>query len=141
MTTKKIVLIAGAVVGVLALIAAVFVGGIIGVGLYQTGNSEAAARAKDFLRKNEKLKDDIGEVKDFGSIITANVRIDNNNGETTLKLKVIGAQKTVNASVDLIYTRNSAWRVSGASYINSSGQTIDLLNPYDSQNLIPQLTA
>jgi len=141
MTTKKIVLIAGAVVGVLALIAAVFVGGIIGVSLYQTGNSEAAARAKDFLRKNEKLKDDIGEVRDFGSIITANVRIDNNNGETTLKLKVIGAQKTVNASVDLIYTRNSAWRVSGASYINSSGQTIDLLNPYDSQNLIPQLTA
>ena len=141
MTTKKIVLVIGAVVVVLALLAAVFVGGVIGFGLYQMGNSEAAARAKDFLRKNERLKDDIGEVKDFGSIITANVRIDNNNGETTLKLKVIGERQTVNASVDLIYTKNSAWRVSGASYINSSGQTIDLLNPYDSQNLIPQLTA
>lgn len=141
MTTKKIVLIAGAVVVVLALLAAIFVGGIIGFGLYQMGNSEAAAKAKDFLRKNEKLKDEIGEVQDFGSIITANVRIENNNGETTLKLKVIGARQTVNASVDLIYTKNSAWRVSGASYINSSGQTIDLLNPYDSQNLIPQLTA
>lgn len=141
MTTKKIVLVAGAVVVVLALLAAIFVGGIIGFGLYQMGNSEAAAKAKDFLRKNEKLKDDIGEVKDFGSIITANVRIENNNGETTLKLKVIGERQTVNASVDLIYTKNSSWRVSGASYINSSGQTIDLLNPYDTQNLIPQLTA
>jgi hypothetical protein len=141
MTTKKIVLMVGAVVAVLALLAAIFVGGIIGLGLYQMGNSEAAARAKDFLRKNERLKDDIGEVQDFGSIITANVRIDNNNGETTLKLKVIGARQTVNASVDLIYTRNSAWRVSGASYVNSSGETIDLLNPYDSQNLVPQLTA
>jgi len=141
MTTKKIVLMVGAVVVVLALLAAIFVGGIIGFGLYQMGNSEAAARAKDFLRKNERLKDDIGEVQDFGSIITANVRIDNNNGETTLKLKVIGARQTVNASVDLIYTKNSAWRVSGASYVNSSGEKIDLLNPYDSQNLIPQLTA
>ena len=141
MTTKKIVLMVGAVVAVLALLAAIFVGGIIGLGLYQMGNSEAAARAKDFLRKNERLKDDIGEVQDFGSIITANVRIDNNNGETTLKLKVIGARQTVNASVDLIYTKNSAWRVSGASYVNSSGEKIDLLNPYDSQNLIPQLTA
>jgi hypothetical protein len=141
MTTKKIVLMVGAVVAVLALLAAIFVGGIIGLGLYQMGNSEAAARAKDFLRKNERLKDDIGEVQDFGSIITANVRIDNNNGETTLKLKVIGARQTVNASVDLIYTKNSAWRVSGASYVNSSGETIDLLNPYDSQNLVPQLTA
>ena len=131
----------GAVVVALALLAAIFVGGIIGFGLYQMGNSEAAARAKDFLRKNERLKDEIGEVQDFGSIITANVRIDNNNGETTLKLKVIGARQTVNASVDLIYTKNSAWRVSGASYVNSSGETIDLLNPYDSQNLIPQLTA
>jgi len=141
MTTKKIVLMVGAVVAVLALLAAIFVGGIIGLGLYQMGNSEAAARAKDFLRKNERLKDDIGEVQDFGGIITANVRIDNNNGETTLKLKVIGARQTVNASVDLIYTKNSAWRVSGASYVNSSGETIDLLNPYDSQNLVPQLTA
>jgi hypothetical protein len=141
MTTKKIVLIAGAVVVVLALVAAVFVGGIIGFGLYQMGNSEAAAKAKDFLRKNERLTDDIGKVQDFGSIITANVRIENNNGETTLKLKVIGERQTVNASVDLVYTKNSDWRVSGASYVNKSGQTIDLLNPYDSQNLIPQLTA
>lgn len=141
MTTKKIVLIVVAVVVVLALLAAVFVGGIVGVVLYQVGNSEAAARAKDFLRTSDKLRDDIGEVKDFGSIVTGSVNTANNNGEATLHLKVIGERKTVNASVDLIYTNGSAWRVSAASYVNSSGQTIDLLNPYDSKIPVPLLIA
>ena len=141
MTTKKIVFVVAAVVFVLALLAGVFVAGVVGVVLYQVGNSEAAARAKDFLRTSDKLKDDIGEVKDFGSIVTGNVNVTNNNGEATLHLKVIGERKTVNASVDMIYTNGSAWRVSAASYVNSSGQTIDLLDPYDSKILTPVLTA
>jgi hypothetical protein len=141
MSTKKIVLIVVAVVFALGLIAAVFVGGIFGVALYSIANSEAAVKAKDFLRTNETLKNDIGEVKDFGSIVSGNVRVVNNNGEATLNLKVIGERKTVAASVELIYTNGSAWRVSGASYVNSQGQTIDLLDPYDSQLLIPRLIA
>ena len=141
MTTKKIVLIVVAVVVVLALLAAVFVGGIIGVALYQVGNSEAAAKAKDYLRNSEKLTADIGEVKDFGSIITGSVNTANNNGEATLNLKVIGERKTVNASVDLIFTNGGAWRVSAASYVNSSGQTIDLLDPFDTKILTPVLIA
>lgn len=141
MTTKKILLIVAAVVAVLALVAAVFVGAIVGFTLYSVGNSEAAARAKDFLRSNDKLKTEIGEVKDFGSIISGNVRVTNNNGEATLNLKIIGERKTVNASVDLIYTNGSAWRVSAASYVNSSGQTVDLLDPFDSKNLVPLLIA
>ncbi|HEY2961919.1 MAG TPA: cytochrome c oxidase assembly factor Coa1 family protein [Pyrinomonadaceae bacterium] len=139
MTTKKIVLLVATVVVVLALLAAVFVGAIVGFGLYQVGSSQATAKAKDFLRSSEKLKTDIGEVKDFGSIVTANVV--NNTGETTLKLTVIGRRQTVKASVDLIYTKGSTWHVSAASYVNSSGQTIDLLDPYDSQILSPQLIA
>jgi hypothetical protein len=141
MTTKKILLIVGAVVVVLALIAAVFVGGIVGFALYSIGNSEAAAKAKDYLRNNEKLKTDIGEVKDFGSIITGNVGVNNNNGKATLYLKVIGERKTVNASVELVYTNGGAWRVSAASYVNSSGLTVDLLDPYDTKNLVPRLIA
>ena len=141
MTTKKIVFVVAAVVAVLALLAAVFVGGIVGVALYSVGNSEAAARAKDFLRTSDKLTDDIGEVKDFGSVVTGSVNVANNYGEATLNLKVIGERKTVNASVDLIYTNGSAWRVSAASYVNSSGQTVDLLDPYDSKILTPVLTA
>jgi hypothetical protein len=137
MTTKKIVLIVVGVVVVLGLLAALFVGGIIGFALYTVGNSEAAARAKDFLRNNEELKADIGEVKDFGSIITGSVNVDNNNGKATLNLKVIGERKTVNAAVDLVYTNGSAWRVIAASYVNSSGQTVDLLNPYDAKNVRP----
>lgn len=137
MTTKKIVLIVVSVVVVLGLLVALFVGGIIGFALYTVGNSEAAARAKDFLSNNEKLQADIGEVKDFGSIITGSVNVDNNNGKATLHLKVIGEQETVNAAVDLVYTNGSVWRVIAASYVNSSGQTIDLLDPYDAQNIRP----
>ena len=141
MTTKKIVFVVAAVVVALAVLAGVFVGGIVGVVLYQVGNSEAAAKAKDFLRTSDKLTNDIGEVKDFGSIVTGSVNTANNNGEATLHLKVIGERKTVNASVDLIYTNGSAWRVSAASYVNSSGQTIDLLDPYDSKIPVPLLIA
>jgi hypothetical protein len=124
---------------VLALVAAGFVGAIVGLGLYQVGSSQATVKAKDFLRHSEKLKDDIGEVKDFGSIVRADVS--DNTGETTLKLTVIGERKTVRASVDLIYTKARTWNVTAASYINSSNQLIDLLNPYDSQIPGPQLIA
>lgn len=140
MTTKKIVLIVGGVVVVLGLVVAIFVGGIVGLALYSVGNSEAAARAKDFLRNNEKLKQEIGQVKDFGSIVTGSVNLHNGNGEATLNLKTIGERKTVNASVHLILVSGSAWRVSAASY-EDDGQTIDLLDPYDSQILIPPLIA
>jgi len=141
MTTKKIVLIIGAVVLVLGLLVVLFVGGIVGFALYQVGNSQAALKSKDFLRNSEKLKQDIGEVKDFGSIVTGSVNMHDGNGEATVNLKVIGERKTVNASVDLVLVSGSAWRVSSASYVNESGQTVELLNPYDSKLLIPLLIA
>ena len=141
MTTKKIVLIVGGVVVVLGFLVVCFVGVIAGVALYTVGNSEAAARAKDFLRNSEKLKTDIGQVKDFGSIVTGSINLYDGNGQATLHLKVIGERKTVNATVDLILVKGSAWRVSSASYDSASGQTIDLLDPYDTQILIPQLVA
>jgi Cytochrome oxidase complex assembly protein 1 len=141
MTTKKILLIVGGVVVVLGFLVVCFVGAIVGFALYQVGNSEAAARAKDFLRNSEKLKTDIGEVQDFGSIVTSSVNLHNGNGQATLHLKVIGERKTVNATVELVLVKGSAWRVSSASYDNESGQTIDLLDPYDTQILIPLLVA
>jgi len=140
-TTKKIVLIVGSVVVVLGLIVVLFVGAIVGFVFYQLGNSEAAMKARDFLRTSEKLKQDIGEVKDFGSIVTGSVSLQNGNGEATVNLKVIGEQETVNASVHLLLVSGSSWRVSSASYVNASGQTIDLLDPYDSKILIPLLIA
>ena len=141
MTTKKIVLMVGGVVVVLALLVVCFAGGIVGFALYQIGNSEAAARAKDFLRSSEKLKAETGPVKDFGSIVTGSVNLHNGNGDATLHLKVIGDRKTVNATVDLTLARGGTWRVSSASYVNAAGQTIDLLDPYDTKTLIPPLIA
>jgi hypothetical protein len=120
MTTKKIVLIVAGVVVVLGFLVLLFVGAIVGFAFYQLGNSEAAARAQDFLRNSPKLKQDIGEVRDFGSI---------------------GEKRTVNASVDLVLVSGSTWRVSSAAYVNDSGERIDLLDPFDSRLLIPRLIA
>ena len=133
MTTKKIVLIVGGVVVALGFLVVLFVGGIVGFALYSVGNSEAAAKARDFLRNSDKLKSDIGEVKDFGSIVTGNVSVSNGEGEATLNLKVIGDRKTVNASVHLVMVSGRTWRVSSASYVNTSGQTVELLDPYESR--------
>jgi hypothetical protein len=126
---------------VLALLVVCFAGGIVGFALYQIGNSDAAARARDFLRNSEKLKAETGPVKDFGRIVTGSVNLHNGNGDATLHLKVIGDRKTVNATVDLVLVKGGTWRVSSASYVNEAGQTIDLLDPYDTKRLIPRLIA
>lgn len=141
MTTKKILLIVAGVVIALGLVVALFVGGIVGLALYSVGNSEPAAKAKDFLRTNEKLKQDIGEVKDFGSIITGSVNVSDTNGQATLNLKVIGANETVNASVNLAYSNRGEWRVVSATYVDKDGQTINLLDPYDTKIPVPLLIA
>src|ERR1043165_5857782 len=130
MTTKKIVFIVVGIVAVLALIVGLFVGGIVWFTFRTIGNSEAANTARDYLRSNEKLKQDIGEVKDFGSLVTGSINVTNASGVATLKLKVYGERKTVNATVDLSYRNNRAWRVTGASYI-SDGKTIELMEPYE----------
>ena len=141
MTTKKIVVIVVSILAVLFLIVVVFVGGIIGVVFYGIGNSEAANVSKDFLRSNERLRQDIGEVKDFGKFVTGNVSINNGYGSAELSLKVIGERKTVNASVELIFRSGHQWRVTAASYKNEAGETVDLLNPYEARNFILKLAA
>ena len=133
MTTKKIMLIVGGVVVALAVVAASFVVAIVGLGLYGVRNSASAEKAKDYLRRNEKLKQDIGEVKEFGTIVPAKINFDNGSNEVSLKLKVIGENKTVNATVDLVLVQGNAWRVTSASYINTLGQTIPLLDPYETK--------
>ena len=131
MTTKKLLLIVGGVIGVILLLVAIFVGGILGIVFYSIGNSEAATVAKDFLKSNEELKQDIGEVQDFGSFITGNINVAGSNGDATLHLKVKGARKTVNASVSLASRNGRPWRVTDATYINEAGQTVELLNKYE----------
>ena len=132
MTTRKIITIV--VIGLVLVIILVilFAGGILGFVFYSIGNSDAANAARSYLRTNERLKQDIGEVKDFGSIITGSVNVQNSDGNATLKLRVNGTHKSVDATVDLLYRRGSPWRVVGASYTNDQGQMIELFNPYDS---------
>ena len=130
MSTKKIVLIIVGIITVLGLIVALFVGGIAFFVFRTIGHSEAADTARTYLRNNEKLKQDIGEVNDFGSIVSGNINVRNGDGVASLYLKVYGANKTVNARVDLQYRNNRNWRVTDASY-ESDGKTIELMQPYE----------
>lgn len=131
MSTKKIIAIILGVVAVLGLIVALFVGAIFWFVFHTIGSSEAADTARTYLRSNEKLKQDVGEVKDFGSLITGNINVNSGDGVATLYIKVIGEKRTVNARVDLTYRSNRNWRVTEASY-DRDGQTIDLMKPYES---------
>ena len=133
MTTKKIILVVVSIVVVLGLIVLIFVGGIVGSVFYGISNSEAANVSREFLRNNAQLKQDIGEVKDFGKLVTGNINIDGGDGTAEISLKVVGERKTVNATVELIYRNGKQWRVMAASYRNDEGQTIDLLNPYETR--------
>jgi len=138
MTTKKIVIIISSIVVAIGLVIAIFVAAIVGTVFYSIGNSEAATVAKDYLRNNPTLTKDIGEVKDFGSFITGNINVNNANGEATLYLKVIGERQTVNATVSMIYRSGRQWRITEASYKNATGNTIDLMNPYESPGATPE---
>lgn len=132
MTTKKIIIVVVAIVAVLGLIVLIFVGGIVGSVFYGISNSDAANVSREFLRNNAQLKQDIGEVKDFGKLVTGNINISGGDGAAQLSLKVFGERKTVSATVELIYRNGKPWRVTAASYRNDEGQTVDLLNPYES---------
>ena len=141
MNTKKVMLITGFVLVVLGLLTSIFLIAIVFFGLYTVKNSDSAEKAKEYLRRSEKLKDDIGEVQNFGNIVTAAINDRNGNSEGTLKLKVFGERKTVNATVDLMLVQGNTWRVTSASYVNSNGQSIKLLDPYDTKVLVPSLIA
>jgi len=131
MSTKNLLLIIGGVLAVLVLIVALFVGGIVWFVFHSIGTSEAADTARTYLRNNETLRQDVGEVKDFGSFVTGNINVQNGDGVATLHLKVIGEKRSVNATVDLSYRTNRAWRVTGASY-DRDGETVDLMQGYGS---------
>lgn len=139
MTTSRIILSVAGVILAIGLLIAIFVGGIIGFAYYSVGKSQAAVTAKDFLRKNDKLKKDIGDVEDFGRFVTGSVNVSNDGGEATLNLKVIGKKKAVNASVNLLLLNGRTWRVSSATYVNDSGATVNLLDPYESKRVLPLL--
>jgi hypothetical protein len=129
MSTKKILLIIGGIVLVLGLIVAVFVGGITYFVFRTINESPAAGTARTYLRNNERLKQEIGDVKDFGWLVTGNINVTNGDGVATLYMKAIGEKGEVNTRVDLGYRNNRDWRVTGASYTRD-GKTVDLMDAY-----------
>jgi hypothetical protein len=140
MTNKKIIIIIVSIVVGLGLLVLLFIGGVVGIALYSIGQSDAAVTAKEFLRENERLKQDVGEVKDFGTFVTGNVSVENQSGTATINIKVIGERKEVNATVDLT-RRNGQWRVVTASYTNDAGETVELTGPPQTSIPIQRLAA
>lgn len=135
MTTKKVVLIVAAIVAALGLLVALFVGSIVGVVFYSIGSSEAAETAKTFLRANERLKQDIGEVRDFGYFPTGSIKTQGAAGNASLTLKTIGARKTVSATVLMAYRSGRDWRVVDAYYDNEAGDRVALMNALDDETV------
>ncbi|HEY0078760.1 MAG TPA: cytochrome c oxidase assembly factor Coa1 family protein [Pyrinomonadaceae bacterium] len=131
MTTRRCLLFVGGALAGVVLFVALFVGAIAGAVLYTIGGSEAAQTAKDFLRRNEKLREDIGEVRGFGLFASGTINDERADGSATLQLKVRGARRDADASVDLIYRHGRAWHVTRASYRNEAGRTVELFDAFD----------
>jgi hypothetical protein len=112
-------------------VVAVFVGLILGITYYSIYKSDAAETGRQFLRKNEKLKQEIGEVKEFGRFITGHVRSRSDTGQASLTFKVVGERKTVTATVSLVTKDNRMWRVTEAEYVNDQGRRVMLFDPYE----------
>src|SRR5262245_10928275 len=141
MTTGKILLIILSVLVAGTVMVVVFVGAVVLFTLYSFEDSDAAVTYKEFLTTIHQLKQEIVDIKDFGTFVSGNVSISNGNGTATLGLKVIGTKRSTNATVELLYTSGRPWRVTSASFENEAGQNVDLLNPYDSFLLTPTLAA
>src|SRR5207248_7824238 len=137
MSNTKLFLLVGGLIAGLCLLILLFVGAIAGTVLYSIGHSEAAATAKAFLKRNEILKRDIGEVRDFGWLISGQINAQGTDGVATLRLKAIGAQRSAWTIVQLAYRNGGIWRVVGAWYVNAEGRTVTLLDPYSFETSAP----
>ncbi|HEV2707092.1 MAG TPA: hypothetical protein VGV59_14300 [Pyrinomonadaceae bacterium] len=128
--TKRVLVIVGACVAALVLLLALFVGAIVWFASGTLANSEAAEAARVFLKNNERLKQETGEVREFGSQVMGSITSDAGVSAATLNFDVVGARRTVKASVNLIYKEGFGWRAIGASYKNDAGRTVELLDSY-----------
>ena len=130
MSKKKLLIILAVAVTVLALLGVVFVGAIAGVVFHSISSSEAADAGRAFLKSNERLRQQTGEVRDFGWLVTGSIKTQEAGGAATLNFKVIGERRTLDTSVNLIYKEGYGWRAGGASYRDDAGKTVELLDSY-----------
>lgn len=130
MTRRKLPYILGGC-AVLLVLVGIIAAGIAGTIFYTISHSEAAQTARDFLRHNEKLRGDVGDVQDFGWLVSGSINVQNTDGDATLRLKVIGTKRTAPAYVRLAYRDGRKWRVVGASYEAADGHSVSLLDPYE----------
>jgi thioredoxin 1 len=134
MSNTKLFLLVGGLIAGLCLLILLFVGAIAGTILYSIGHSAAALTAENFLRHNETLKQDIGEVRDFGWFVGGRINAQGSDGVAALSLKAIGTRRSAWTTVQLSYRNGGDWRVVGAWYVNAEGRTISLFDPYGGES-------
>lgn len=133
MTTKRLVLVIASVLCAVVLLVLLFVGAISGIVFYSLNHSDATETARSYLRANERLKREIGEVRDFGWLVTGSINSRDADGDATLNLKVMGERAAGKARVGLVYGSGSRWRVTDAFYVDEKGKAVDLMNKYEEQ--------
>jgi uncharacterized RDD family membrane protein YckC len=97
-------------------VAAVFLIGGLGImplfaAIFSIKNSAAYQTATQFLAYNEKVKGQIGEVRDFGALPGGAIRFENGYGHAVLNITVYGLKGSVNAQVLLMKQPGKMWEV------------------------------
>jgi uncharacterized RDD family membrane protein YckC len=97
-------------------VAAVFViGGLViaplFAAIFSIKNSAAYQTATQFLAYNEKVKRQIGEVRDFGAFPGGAIQFENGYGHAVLNITVYGLKDRVSAQVLLIKEPGKMWEV------------------------------
>src|SRR5437868_2970519 len=141
MSNAKLFLLVGGLIAGLCLLILLFVGTIAGIVFYSIGHSAATQTAENFLRRNETLKQDIGEVREFGWFVSGRINAQGPDGGAGLRLKAIGTRRSAWTTVQLAYRNGGDWRVVGAWYVNAAGRTVPLLDPYNYETGAPSSEA
>ncbi|PYS88449.1 MAG: hypothetical protein DMF64_20360 [Acidobacteria bacterium] len=141
MSNAKLFLLVGGLIAGLCLLILLFVGAIAGIVFYSIEHSAATQAAENFLRHNETLKQDIGEVREFGWFISGQINAQGTDGVAGLRLKAIGTRRSAWTTVRLVYRNGGDWRVVGAWYVNAEGRTVPLLDPYTFESSAPSQEA
>jgi hypothetical protein len=81
--------------------------------LFSIKNSGAYQTATQFLASNEKVKGQIGEIRDFGAFPGGEIQFKNGYGRAVLNITVYGLEGTVSAQVLLTKDPEQIWEVRG----------------------------
>ena len=88
--------------------------------------SEPFKIASSFVKENQQIKDDLGEVTETSPWFPSSLKTSGSTVQVQLTLRVEGKNGTGKAYVTLVYLRDR-WQITAASYENRQGKVIPLI--------------